>query len=97
MALVIITLTILKTLSKLARDLDITYAEYKEGYTLFAFDLNPDISSCAHYSPLRDGTISLEFTKDKYSGTSYTCIAYLEFDNIIQLTKHRQPSLDYNI
>ena len=86
-----------KTLTKLSRELDITYAEYKEGYTLFSFDLNPDNCTGSHYSPLSDGTIGLEFTKEKSHSISYTCIAYLEFDNLIQLNKYRQPSFDYNI
>lgn len=86
-----------KSISKLSKDLDITFAEYKSGYTLFSFDLNPDISSSTHYSPLSDGVIDLEFTKEKAHSLSYTCICYLEADNIIQLNKHRQPSFDYNI
>lgn len=86
-----------KSISKLSKDLDITFAEYKSGYTLFSFDLNPDISSSTHYSPLSDGVIDLEFTKEKAHSLSYTCICYLESDNIIQLNKHRQPSFDYNI
>jgi hypothetical protein len=54
-----------KSISKLSKDLDITYDEYKSGYTLFSFDLNPDISSRTHYSPMSDGVIDLEFTKSK--------------------------------
>ena len=86
-----------KSIAKLTKDLDITIDEYKSGYTLFSFDLNPDISSSTHYSPLSDGVIDLEFTKSKPHTVSYTCICYLESDNIIQINKHRQPSFDYNI
>ena len=86
-----------KSLVKITQDLDITYEEYKSGYTLFAFDLNPDISSCAHYSPLNDGIIELEITKAAPHNVSYTCICYCEYDNIIELNKHRQPSFDYII
>jgi hypothetical protein len=86
-----------KSICKLSRDLDISYDEYKDGYTLFAFDLNPDVSSCAHYSALSDGIIDLVFTKLEPHKLSYTCICYCEYDNIIELNKHRQPSFDYII
>ncbi len=86
-----------KSIAKLTKDLDITFDDYKSGYTLFSFDLNPDISSSTHYSSLSDGVIDLEFTKSKPHTVSYTCICYLESDNIIQINKHRQPSFDYNI
>jgi hypothetical protein len=86
-----------KSICKLSRDLDITYQEYKEGYTFFAFDLNPDVSSCAHFSSLQDGIIDLTFQKSEAHKVSYTCICYCEYDNIIELNKHRQPSFDYII
>ena len=86
-----------KSLCKLSPDLDITYQEYKEGYTLFAFDLNPDVSSCEHFSSLQDGIIDLTFQKLEAHKVSYTCICYCEYDNIIELNKHRQPSFDYII
>jgi hypothetical protein len=72
-----------KSISKLSKDLDITNDEYKSGYTLFSFELNPDISSSTHYSPLSDGVIDLEFT----NGKPPHCICYLESDNIIQINK----------
>ena len=86
-----------KSLCNISKDLDISYEEYKDGYTLFCFDLNPDISSSAHFSPLSDGIIDLAFTKKKPHTISYTCIFYCEYDNIIELNKHRQPSFDYII
>ena len=86
-----------KSICQISKDLEITFEEYKNGYTIFAFDLNPDISSCAHYSPLNDGIIDLVFTKKAPHTTSYTCVCYCEYDNIIELNKHRQPSFDYII
>ena len=86
-----------KSLCNISKDLDISFEEYKNGYTLFCFDLNPDISSSAHFSPLSDGIIDLAFTKKNPHKISYTCIFYCEYDNIIELNKHRQPSFDYII
>jgi hypothetical protein len=86
-----------RSLAKIVKDLDITYEEYKNGYTLFAFDLNPDISSCEHYSLLKDGSMDLEITTKAPNGTSITLICYLEYDNIIEINKYRQASFDYTI
>ena len=61
-----------RSLAKINKDLDISYDEYKNGYTFFAFDLNPDISTCEHYSLLKDGVIDIDVTttaanaKNKY-------------------------------
>ena len=86
-----------RSLTKIIKDLDITYEEYKNGYTLFAFDLNPDISSCEHFSLLKDGSLDLELTKTAATVDSITLICYLEYDNIIEINKYRVPSFDYVI
>jgi hypothetical protein len=75
---------------------DISYEEYKNGNTLFAFDLTPDLCTEEHYSLLKDGSLDLEVSMipiDK----SVTAIFYLEFDNILQITKERQILFDYKI
>ena len=75
---------------------DISYDEYKNGYTLFAFDLTPDLCSSEHYSLLKDGSLDLDVVLES-SNTSKTMIFYLEFDNIIEITKERQVLVDYKL
>ena len=81
----------------------ISYEGYKEGHTLYAFDLTPDLCSADHFNLLRDGSLDLDVQLD-YSGTdlltkdkSHTAIFYLEFDNIIEITKDRQVLVDYKL
>ena len=61
---------------------DISYEDYKNGYTLFAFDLTPDLCSAEHYSILKDGSLDLDITCEGFT-ESYTLMVYMEFDNII--------------
>ena len=75
---------------------DISYDEYKNGNTLFAFDLTPDLCSSEHYSLLKDGSLDLDVVLES-SNTSKTMIFYLEFDNIIEITKERQVLVDYKL
>lgn len=80
---------------------DITYDEFAKGYTLFAFDLSPDLCSSEHYSLLRDGSLDLEIkcskTPSDDGGGSYYAVFYMEFDSIIEITKDRQVIFDFKV
>jgi hypothetical protein len=86
-----------RSLAKICKELDITYDEYKNGYALFCFDLNPDISSSEHYSLLKDGSLEIEIKRAKPSDQSITLIVYTENDNILEINRIREPSFDYQI
>ena len=75
---------------------DLTYDEYKNGYTLYAFDLSPDLCSCDHFNLLKDGVLELEVQLDNPISESYTVIFYLEFDNVVEINKERAVSFDYS-
>ena len=77
--------------------MDISYQEYKNGFTFFCFDLNPDISSSEHYSLLKDGSLDLEINRLKPSSESIKLIVYTENDNILEINRLREPSFDYQI
>jgi hypothetical protein len=76
---------------------DISYDEYKNGNTLFAFDLTPDLCSSDHYSLLKDGSLDLEVTVKKEINYATTAIFYMEFDNIIEINKERNILYDYKV
>ena len=42
----------------------ISYEGYKEGHTLYAFDLTPDLCSADHFNLLRDGSLDLDVQLD---------------------------------
>lgn len=86
-----------RSLLKISRELDITYEEFKSGYAIYAFDLNPDICSPEHYSLLEDGTMDLDVRVLKAYEESVTLISYLEYDNLLEINKHRLVTFDYTV
>jgi len=78
-------------------DNDITYEEYKKGNTLYAFDLSPDLCSSEHFNILKDGSLDLDIDFKSAVQSSITAVFYLEFDNIIEITKQRNVVFDYQV
>jgi hypothetical protein len=76
---------------------DITYSEYNQGYTLYAFDLSPDMCNGDHFNELNDGNLELEVIFNESHKEAITILFYLEFDNLVEITKHRNVVFDYQI
>lgn len=76
---------------------DISYADYKSGYTLYAFDLSPDLCSGEHFNLFKDGSLDLDIEFKTSLEKSITTIFYLEFDNLIEITKQRNIVFDYQV
>ena len=78
-----------------------------KGNTLYAFDLTPDLCSADHFILLKDGSLDLDVHLENdsslatpalvTSATGYTAMFYLEFDNIIEITKERQVLIDFEL
>ena len=75
----------------------ITPNAYKNGCALFAFDLTPDLCSAEHYSLIKDGSLDLDVQMKSSFTDSITFVFYLEFDNIIEITKERNVLVDYKL
>ncbi len=75
---------------------DITRANYGQGYTLYAFDLTPDLAGTltTHWSPLRQGSLRVELGFNAPLANAVNCIIYGEFHSLIQVDKARNVSLD---
>jgi hypothetical protein len=77
---------------------DITYAEYKHGHVIYAFDLSPDLcSSAEHFSAFKDGSLDLEIDFKQSVEQSLTTIFYLEYNNLIEITRQRNVVFDYQV
>lgn len=79
------------------RSCDITYKEYKNGFTLYAFDLTPDLCNGDHVSKYKDGTLELDLVFGAAITDSVTAVFYMEFDNVIEITKQRNVLYDYQM
>ena len=76
----------------------ISISDYPNGYFIMAFDLTPDLCSSEHYNILKDGNLEivLKFKNDDdIKNTAVTLIVYLEFDNILEITKNRNILCNY--
>lgn len=76
---------------------DISYEEYKNGNTVFAFDLTPDLCSNEHVHVPRYGSLDLSVTLEKAVDQSITVMFYFEYDNMIEIDSQKRITFDYNV
>lgn len=69
---------------------NISYEDYDKGYTIYAFNLTPDLCSLNHFNMQKTGDISIT-VKFKKTDLNIHAVFYLEFDNILELTDKRVP------
>ena len=77
---------------------NISFPDYPLGNTLFAFDLSPDLSASEpHWNLQRQGTLRLELKFAAPLVEPINCIVYAEFQNLIEIDKHRNVVVGYNV
>ena len=75
--------------------LDITRDDYPHGFTLFAFDLTPDMCNTADYfNTVQRGTLSVDLTFDKATPEAISMVCYSDFENIIRIDSERNIIYD---
>ena len=75
--------------------LDITRDDYPQGYTLFAFDLTPDMCNTADYfNTVQRGTLSVDLTFEKDTPEAISMVCYSDFENIIRIDSERNVIYD---
>lgn len=75
---------------------DITRDEYAGGYTLFAFDLTPDLDDSGHFHLVKSGSLRLELHFKTQLPMTINAIVYAEFDNVIEVDRARNVFFDYS-
>lgn len=80
-------LSLLQGTGKLHEDqgFAINPSQYKNGYSLFSFDLTSDQSACGTFDLATEGKLSLDIKLHSSSTKSITIIAYLEYDAIYEI------------
>ena len=75
--------------------LDITRDDYPQGFTLFAFDLTPDMCNTADYfNTVQRGTLSVDITFEKDTPEAISMVCYSDFENIIRIDSERNVIYD---
>lgn len=72
----------------------ISYEEYKDGFTLFAFDLSPDLCEMDHFNLRKNGSIRIESRFKKILPHTVNLLVYAEFENIIEIDHVRNVLLE---
>ncbi len=74
---------------------EITRFDYGSGYTLYAFDLTPDLTCGGHFNLKKQGNLRLEVNFRQPLAQTINVIVYAEFENIIEIDKSRNIIFDY--
>jgi hypothetical protein len=70
-------------------------SEYAGGYTLYVFDLTPDLSEGDTFNLTRTGGVRIGMKFSKALEKTITVIAFAEFENIIEIDRNRSVVFDY--
>ena len=75
--------------------LDITREDYPGGYTLYAFDLTPDMCKSADYfNTVQRGSLTLALTFEASHKDAIGMVCYGDFENIIRIDSERNAIYD---
>jgi len=76
-------------------DLDISRDDYSKGYSLYGFDLTPDLGESDHFNLLKRGTVGMQLTYSEALAQTINVIVYAEFQNILEVDRNRNIFYDY--
>ncbi len=76
--------------------LDISRKDYPKGYTLYAFDLTPDMcGSSPYFNTVQRGSLTVDITfADPPGGEAIAMVCYGDFENVIQIDSERNVIYD---
>lgn len=74
----------------------ISRSDYATGYTLFAYDLTPDLAEDDHVNLTRQGTVRLDLKFGTALANTVSVICYAEFHNVIEVDRNRTVVFDFN-
>ena len=79
-----------------AQNINISYSEYKSGYTLFAFDLTPDYDASAdHVSIAKNENLTIDLKFSVALPETVSLVIYSEYRNTIEIDKSRNVFTDF--
>lgn len=75
-------------------DIDISREDYVGGYTLFCFDLTPDLGESDHFSLIKSGNVRLAMNFAEDLRNTINVIVYAEFQNVLEIDRNRNVFYD---
>ena len=91
--------TLFSGLNKMYKDTgnSISLEEFSQGYTIYCFDLSPDLNVGDHMNLLRKGNLRLEMRLQNALPQTAMILMYAEFQNILEIDRSRNVIFDYSI
>jgi len=85
--------------NKLNRDKGncISRNDYKDGYSLYAFDLTVDLGEDNHFNLVKHGNLRLALKFSEALLDTVTVITFAEFDNVTKLDRNRNVLVDFSV
>ena len=74
----------------------ITREEYANGYTLFVFDLTPDLCLGDHAQPIKNGNVSIDCQFGTALEAAINIVVIAEFQSLIEIDVHRNVLVDFS-
>lgn len=71
--------------------------EFAQGYTLYAFDLTPDLCDGNYLNLINQGNLRIEIKFAVALPKTISVLVYAEFQNMIEITKSRSVICDFSI
>ena len=75
---------------------NISREEYANGYTLYAFDLSPDLAEDDHFNLTRQGGLRLVLKFSQALAATVSVIAFAEFENVVEIDRNRNVIYDFS-
>jgi hypothetical protein len=75
---------------------DITREDFDAGYTIYAFDLTPDLAEEGHFNLSREGSVRVDLKFANALQATINVVAYAEFENVIEIDRNRNILFDYS-
>ena len=73
----------------------INLEDYKNGYTLYVFNLNPDKGCHEQFNPLRTGNVVIKFDFKSTTNPRLRVLCLMEYDNQLNIDKNGEIYYDY--
>jgi hypothetical protein len=70
--------------------------DYAKGYTLYAYDLTPDLGEDDHFNLIKEGNVRVDMKFGAVLPNTINVIVYAEFENIIEIDRSRNVIFDYS-
>lgn len=74
---------------------DISREDFGNGYSIYVFDLTPDLTENQSFNLARSGSVRLGMKFGTALEKTITVVAYAEFENIIEIDRSRNVVFDF--